>query len=182
MQAVRKVYLCVGIIFSLLLMFDCHVCSKSFAKKAGLTQHCRGKKHLENMITSEKRKEPDALETAAIAQRLKLTSADAALATEAMRAAAQNALETEALHQFQMRVQAARNASARNTSESNALETDARAERRKESFKNAAAIEASEAAALAQRQIEATRVAQNAVRGGFADEVKSTFHDRFSTF
>ena len=37
-------------------------------------------------------------------------------------AAAQNALETEALHQFQMRVQAARaaarNASARNTSES----------------------------------------------------------------
>ena len=114
-------------------MFDCHVCSKSFAKKAGLTQHCRGKKHLENMITSEKRKEPDALETAAVAQRQKM-STDSASATESMRAAAQNALETEALHQFQMRVQAARNASARNTSESNALETEARAERRKESF------------------------------------------------
>ncbi len=113
MHAVRKVSLCVGIIFSLFLMFDCHVCSKSFAKKAGLTQHCSGKKHLENMITSEKRKQPDALETAAIAQRQKLSSTDAALATEAMRAAAQNALETEALHQFQMRVQVAR-AAARN--------------------------------------------------------------------
>ena len=112
MQAVTKVSLCVGIIFSLLLMFDCHVCSESFAKKAGLTQHCRGKKHLENIFTSEKRKETDALETAAEAQRQKM-STDSASATEAMRAAAQNALETEALHQFQMRVQAARNAAAR---------------------------------------------------------------------
>ncbi len=94
------------------------------------------------MITSEKRKEPDALETAAIAQRQNLSSTDAAASVEATRAAAQNALEAEALDQFQQRVQAAR-AAARNPS---ALETAALAERTKLSFEAASKIEATRAA------------------------------------
>jgi len=77
-------------------MFDCQFCGKTFGDKAGLTQHCKGKKHRENMDTFEKRKEPDALETAAVAQRQKLES-DAKIAMEA-----------EALQQFQKRVEAER--------------------------------------------------------------------------
>ncbi len=67
-------------------MFACHLCSKSFAKKAGLTEHCKGKKHLENISAPEKRKEIEALESAALAQRHKLSS-DATSKFEAMRAA-----------------------------------------------------------------------------------------------
>ena len=65
----KRVSLSMGIFFILLSMFACHLCSKSFAKKAGLTEHCNGKKHLENISAPEKRKEIDALESAALAQR-----------------------------------------------------------------------------------------------------------------
>ena len=75
-----------GTFFIILSMFACHLCSKSFAKKAGLTEHCKGKKHLENISAPEKRKEIEALESAALAQRHKLSS-DATSKFEAMRAA-----------------------------------------------------------------------------------------------
>ena len=107
-------------------MFACHLCSKFFEKKAGLTQHCKGKKHLENISAPEKRKEIDALESAVLAQRQKLSS-DAA------------ALESAALAQRQS---------------------------------DAAALES---AALAQRKKMSSDAAS--VRGGFAEEVKSPFHE-----
>ena len=72
-------------------MFDCHFCGKSFGNKAGLTQHCKGKKHRENM---------DTFETAAQRQQL---ASDASSAIEATQAA-NIAVEAEALQQFQERV------------------------------------------------------------------------------
>ena len=97
-----------GIFFILLSMFACHLCSKSFAKKAGLTEHCNGKKHLENISAPEKRKEIDALESAALAQRAlaqrqKLSSDPAALESAALaqRQSDAAALESAALTQRQ---------------------------------------------------------------------------------
>jgi hypothetical protein len=136
-------------------MFDCHFCGKSFGDKAGLTQHCKGKKHSENMDASEKRKEPDPLETATRAAKI--------------------AMEAEALQQFQQGVQAAR--AAQNTSEA-ASKTAARLQGQKLSSDKAASLkkkraaqDAHEAEDLVQRQkllynaasaIEAARVAQDA--------------------
>ncbi len=77
-------------------MFPCHLCSKSFPDKAGLTQNNTGKKHLENTSAPEI---VDALESAALAQRQKL-SAEAASTAEATRVA-QHAYEVAALAQRQ---------------------------------------------------------------------------------
>jgi hypothetical protein len=51
----------------------------SFNSKDGLTQHCKGKKHIENVYPSGKRKESDAALSLAedIVQRQKLSSDDA---------------------------------------------------------------------------------------------------------
>ena len=133
-----------GIFFILFSMFACNVCSKSFANKGGLTQHCKGKKHLENISAPEKRKEIDALESAALAQRQKQSSESNAVARSEADASAIEATRVARVAQ-------------------DAYEAAAHEQRKK--------IDALESAALAQRQklapepalaIEAARVAQQA--------------------
>ena len=150
-QGVWKAFLCVIalIFYSLLSMSDCQYCAKSFGNKDGLKQHCKGKKHLENMETWGKRKEPDPLATA-------MRAATIAMEAEALQQyqkrveapRATTAMEAEALQQFQKSVAAARAAQK-------ASETDARVERQN------IAMEA-EALQQFQKSVEAARAAQKA--------------------
>ena len=158
-----------GIFFILFSMFACHVCSKSFANKGGLTQHCKGKKHLENITAPEKRKEIDALESAALAQRQKLASG-----AERKQI---GALEEIALAQRQKMASEAARKQIDALEEIDSLESAALAQQQQASEAIREKNDAFESAALVQRQKLLSDDA-NPVRGDFAEEVKSPLFDQ----